>query len=71
MLVKDNLIYWCDSGDVQEDQLLNYWGTLVCAEKVRWRRVDEFLGEGDIFVYKRYPKDGCPKATREADKSTG
>jgi len=40
----------CDSGDVSEDQMDDFCGTLVYAERVRWRRVDEFLGEYDVFV---------------------
>lgn len=31
--VKDGLIYWCDNGDVNEDDIHNYKGTVICSKK--------------------------------------
>jgi len=57
MFLIDGLIYWCDNGDIKEEDLEDYEGTIICAERIRWRRVDEFLGEDDIFVYGKDPEE--------------
>ena len=50
MILKDGYIYWCDCGDLSEDDLDDYGGTLICASKVRWRPVDECLGPKEIYT---------------------
>ena len=45
MLLKDGNIYWCDCGDVSEDDLDDYKGTLICASKLRWRAIENHMGE--------------------------
>ena len=45
MLLKDGDIYWCDCGDVTEDDLDDYKGTLICASKLRWRAIENHMGE--------------------------
>lgn len=47
--VKDGLIYWCDNGDVKEDDIHNYKGTVICSKKVRWRNASELIGERDFY----------------------
>ena len=49
LFLKDGCIYWCDCGDVSEDDLEHYRGTLICAEKLRWREVEHGLGEKEIY----------------------
>lgn len=50
MFFKDDCIYWCDSGDVTEDDSDEYEGTLICATKLRWRSVENKLGEDDFYI---------------------
>ena len=45
MLLKDGSIYWCDCGDVTEADLDDYEGTLICASKLRWRAIENHMGE--------------------------
>ena len=45
MLLKGGNIYWCDCGDVSEDDLDDYKGTLICASKLRWRAIENHMGE--------------------------
>lgn len=50
MILKDNCIYWCDCGGLSEEELEDYDGTLICAEKFRWRFIDKCMGEKEFFV---------------------
>lgn len=50
IILKNDCVYWCDCGDISETELDYYEGTLVCAEKLRWRVVDVSLGQKDFFV---------------------
>jgi hypothetical protein len=47
--IKDDLIYWCDNGDVKEDDIHNYKGTVICSKKVRWRNASELIGKRDFY----------------------
>ncbi len=47
--VKNGLIYWCDNGDVKEDDIHNYKGTVICSKKVRWRNASELIGKRDFY----------------------
>mgnify|MGYP000463420390 FL=1 len=47
--IKDSLIYWCDNGDVKEDDIHNYKGTVICSKKVRWRNASELIGKRDFY----------------------
>ncbi len=40
MFFKDDCIYWCDCGDVTENDFNEYEGTLICATKLCWRAVE-------------------------------
>lgn len=50
MIMKDNLIYWCDCGNLSVSDLSSYNGTLICASKFRWRSIDNCIGQKDFFV---------------------
>lgn len=50
MILTHNYIYWCDCGKISVSDLENYSGTLICAEKVRWRSIDECIGNRDYFT---------------------
>ena len=45
LIKKDDLIYWCDCGGYDENTIENYDGTLICAEKMRWRSLENALGK--------------------------
>ena len=47
--IKDGLIYWCDNGDVKEDDIHNYKGTVICSKKVRWRIASALIGKRDFY----------------------
>ena len=46
--IKGGLVYWCDNGDVKEDDIHNYKGTVICSKKVRWRNASELIGKRDF-----------------------
>ena len=50
MILNKDCIYWCDCGGLSEDDLESYEGTLICASKVRWRAVDEYIGQKEVYI---------------------
>lgn len=50
MMIKDDCIYWCDMGDLTEEDLNTYKGTIICASSVRWRACDKCIGKEEIYV---------------------
>lgn len=50
MILKEDCIYWCDCGDVSENDLEAYEGTFVCASKLRWRSIENRMGQDDFYV---------------------
>lgn len=50
MLLKDDGIYWCDSGDISENDFVDYEGTFICASKLRWRSIENRMGQDDYYV---------------------
>lgn len=51
MILKDNCVYWLDCGGLSESDFDSYDGVLICASKVRWRAVDQYIGNKDAYVY--------------------
>lgn len=49
MILKDGNIYWYDCGDLSEPDLDVYAGTLICASKLRWRSIENNLGEKEFY----------------------
>ncbi len=49
MILKSDCIYWCDCGGLTEEDIDKYNGTVICAEKVRWRPVENCLGEKEVY----------------------
>lgn len=49
MIMKDENIYWCDCGNLLESDLNDYTGTLICASKLRWRSIENCLGEKEFY----------------------
>ena len=62
--IKDGLIYWCDNGDVKEDDIHNYKGTVICSNKVRWRNASELIGKRDFYKSANEITDSNLKATK-------
>lgn len=50
MLIKDDCIYWCDCGELSENDFEDYKGTLICASKLRWRSIEKGMGKGDFYI---------------------
>ena len=50
MILKEDCIYWCDCGGLSAENIEGYTGTVICASKVRWRAVDEYIGSNEIYV---------------------
>lgn len=55
MFIKDGNIYWCDCGDITEESIDEYGGTVVCASKLRWRAIEARLGKEEFFIPKSQP----------------
>lgn len=49
MMMKDGSIYWCDCADLSEADLDDYAGTLICASKLKWRTVENHLGNSEFY----------------------
>lgn len=50
LILKDNCIIWCDCGSLTENNFDDYQGTVICATKLRWRYVDNYLGDKELYV---------------------
>ena len=50
MFFKDDSIYWCDCGDISMNDFEAYEGTLICASKLRWRSVENKMGQEDFYI---------------------
>lgn len=50
MILKDDCIYWCDCGEISEEDVESYTGTTICASRVRWRAADEYIGSKEIYT---------------------
>ena len=50
MIFKDDSIYWCDCGEISESDFEEYEGTLICASKLRWRSVENKMGQEDFYI---------------------
>ncbi len=49
MFLKDGCFYWCDDGDVSEADLEDYSGTMICAEKFRWRTIENRIDNEEFY----------------------
>ena len=49
MLMKDGNIYWYDSSDLLESESEDYTGTLICASELRWRSIENHMGEAEFY----------------------
>lgn len=50
MIMNKEGIFWCDEGDVSENDLEGFEGTLINAEKLRWRVIENCMGSEDFYV---------------------
>lgn len=50
MILKEDCIYWCDCGGLSVTDLEDYSGTMICASKLRWRSINNHMGEKEFFV---------------------
>jgi hypothetical protein len=48
MFINDGKVYWYDSDSV-ENPIEGYDGTWICANRVRWRNADEYMGSKEIY----------------------
>ena len=49
MVIKDGCIYWCDCGGITDSEFDDYEGTIICAEKFRWRPIENGLGPNEYY----------------------
>ncbi len=49
LLIKNGYIYWCDCGKLSESDLNDYGGTFICAAKLRWRFIENHMGEKEFY----------------------
>ena len=50
MFFKDDSIYWCDCGDISKNDFEEYEGTLISASKLRWRSIENKMGQEDFYI---------------------
>ena len=49
MLLTDGCVFWCDGGGLTAAEIAQYSGTVICAEKVQWRAVNEYMGANEVY----------------------
>ena len=49
MTFYDDCILWWDDGDIPKTELDTYNGTVIFAEKLRWREVNNYIGEQEVY----------------------
>ena len=49
LLLKGDCIYWCDER-ISEADLDSYDGTVVCSSKLRWRAVENCMGQAEFYT---------------------
>ncbi len=49
MMMKDGSVYWCDCGNLFESDMGDYTGILVCASTLRWRSIENHMGEKEFY----------------------
>lgn len=50
MFFKEGCIYWCDCEEVSEDDFEDYEGTVICAEGLRWRNIENRMGAEEFYL---------------------
>lgn len=50
LALKNGCVYWCDGDKIPETDFDNYDGTLICASKLRWRSIDNCMGEKEFYI---------------------
>ncbi len=50
MIISEDCIYWCDCGGLSKNDIESYEGTTICASKVQWRALDEYIGAKEIYL---------------------
>lgn len=50
MLIKGGCIYWCDSENLNDIDSDNYSGTVICFERLKWRAVENCMGESELYI---------------------
>ena len=50
MLLKDGCIYWFDCGTLPEMDFDNYKGNMISALKLRWRSIDNCMGQKEFYT---------------------
>lgn len=49
LIIKNDSIYWCDSAGLSEADFDNYDGTIICASKLRWRSIEDCMGNKEFY----------------------
>lgn len=49
LILKNKCVYWADCGELSEEDIENYKGTIICSSKLRWRSIDGFMGKELFF----------------------
>ena len=52
LIVNNNFVFWCDDGNVLENNIDKYDGTKIFASNVRWRSIEGFMQKEDFYVSK-------------------
>lgn len=49
MSIQDGDIYWCDFDNLPESTIDNHEGTLICASMLKWRVINNHMGEKKFY----------------------
>ena len=50
MTIKNGNICWCDSNWAHDADISFNEGTMICAQKLRWRKIDGRMGESEFYT---------------------
>lgn len=49
MFIKDDFVFWADDDYINEETVEQYDGTIICASSVRWRAMNGYIGQEEIY----------------------
>ena len=50
LIMDHGLFYWADTGGLSVEEMKQYDGTVICAEKLCWRIVDNCMGNAEFYL---------------------
>ncbi len=49
MILKNDCVIWCDSGNLSESDIEKYDGTKICSSRLKWRVIEKCMGQNEFY----------------------